>query len=199
MRSLRSIVSFIIGFSLLAAISVSAVYADFNIGDRIYRNSGCSSGQEADPVNLLFWNQADTFNTLNNFQAHVGWGNDTGVTMWLKHHGSNCSAHTAQRASGGLYTNRDHIRFFNVNDNDPVYGTWTAAAIHFDQLCNWVHEGRSFNIERHNMLFFFSQGGHATNESWQWVGGYWIWLPCAQQWEWVDGILGKIEINHFHA
>ncbi len=190
----------------LAITNVAVVNADFNIYHRIFRDSACSSGaNEADPVNVLFWNYGDQDSTLIHFGQHVGWGFDnTGTPMYLRHHSQFCQQATADKASDGWWANRDHIRFFNVNDRDPVLGLWTAASVHFDQL-GWcpgpggvpilTHIGRSFNIERDNLMAMFAQAGHHSTERIQWVDPYEI-LLCSGEREPVDGLLGKISIPY---
>lgn len=182
-----------------AIVGWSTVYADFNVDDRIFRDSGCSAGNEADPVNVLFWNFGDNGRSINHFLAHVGWINPWSSFMYLKNHGWHCQPQTWTAASVCATCNRDHIRFFNVNDNDPELGLWTAGAIHFDQVCDFTHIGRSFNIERDNLLFFFSQGQDHPAQNIQWVNPYNIFLSCVNIWEPVDGKLGKISIpSYFH-
>jgi len=195
MRYSRLIIGVVVVFSL--ALDVAIVKADFNIFHRIFRDSACSAGSnEADPVNVLFWNYGNQETTLYHFMQHVGWGDNLlSGDMFLRHHNQFCQKQTADKANGGL--DRDHIRFFNVNDSDPALGLWTAAAIHFDQFvlpCG--HIGRSFNIERDNLMAMFSQAGDHPTERIQWVGPYTIWLNCVNIDEPVDGQLGKISIPY---
>lgn len=197
MHNFRLTISVIAVLLYFAVVGLSTVYADFNVDDRIYRDSGCSAGNRADPVNVLFWNFGDNNHSVNHFMEHVGWNNPLGVMMYLKHHNQLCQGNTAQRASDCPTCSRDHLRFFNVNDDDPGLGLWTAGAIHFDQVCLWQHIGRSFNIERDNLLFFFSQGPDHPTQNIQWVNSYEIYLPCVDVWESVDGKLGKISIPNY--
>ena len=123
MRNLRLIVSAVTALSFLAITNVAVVDADFNVFDRIFRDGACSAGNEADPVNILFWYYGDNDSSVSHFMQHVGWGWDnTGTDMFLRHHNQFCQRQTADKSSDQPLTNRDHIRFFNVNDNDPSAG-----------------------------------------------------------------------------
>ncbi len=197
MRHLRLIVGTSVVLFFLAITNAAIVKADFNIYHRIFRDSACSAGSnEADPVNVLFWNFGDQESTLSHFQQHVGWGDSWfSGDMFLRHHNQFCQIRTADKASG--LGDRDHIRFFNVNDNDPTLGLWTAASIHFDQLYGTCgHIGRSFNIERDNLMAMFAQAGHHPTERVEWgVAPYEI-LLCSGEREPVDGLLGRISIPY---
>lgn len=198
MRYLRLIIGIGVVLSFLAITNVAVVNADFNIYHRIFRDSACSSGtNEADPVNVLFWNYGDHDSSVRHFMQHVGWGYDnTGSPMYLRHHTQLCQEATADKASDHPLTSRDHIRFFNVNDNDPMLGLWTAASVHFDQLTlTCGHIGRSFNIERDNLMAMFARTGHHPTEKIRWVDPYRI-LLCSGELEDVDGQLGKISIPY---
>ena len=197
MRYLRLIVGITLVLFFVTITNVAVVTADFNIYHRIFRDSACSMGSnEADPVNLLFWNYGDNDNSVYHFMNHVGWGFDnTGSSMYLRHN-QFCQKVTADKASDWALSSRDHIRFFNVNDSDPILGLWTAGSVHYDQLTlNCGHLGRSFNIERDNLMEMFSQSGHHPTERIQWTDPYEI-LLCSGEQEPVDGVLGKISIPY---
>jgi hypothetical protein len=184
---------------LIIFFGTAAAHADFVVGDRINRTSGCPGDDWADPVNVLYRDNGDNDRSVNHFMAHIGWSNQEGSWMYLWHHNQFCQALTAQRASGSGTSSRDHIRFFNVNDSDPTYGLWTAAAIHFDQVCGLTHTGRSFNIERDNLVSAFNGAPDHPSDTIQWVGSYSIYLPCPDIFEPVDGKLGRISIpSYFH-
>ena len=69
MRYSRLIIGVVVVFSL--ALDVAIVKADFNIFHRIFRDSACSAGSnEADPVNVLFWNYGNQETTLYHFRVY---------------------------------------------------------------------------------------------------------------------------------
>lgn len=180
--------------TILAALAVGVVYADFSVGGQLSSDStNCGLNNLKDPLNVLYWNYGDNDRSVNHFMAHVGWSNTQGAMLYMYHHNGSCQGQTATRANGSLFSERKHLRFFNVNDSDSVYGLWTAGGVHWDEFCDFVHRGIDFNIMRDNLLSFFTQPEHPT-ATFQFDEGYSLWIECLNYYEPVDGKMGKISI-----
>jgi hypothetical protein len=179
---------------LVIGLDSKSAYADWNIGDRLYSASNCSSAPK-DPVNITYRVNGWLGNALTHFDHHLNWVYIEGSTLHFVDHGA-CTPHDAQRANGPNTSSRDHTRFED-GDSDPTQGTWTAGAAHHDELCiPEGHVGDFFNVTRDTIKTAFSNGGHSTLLFQSFSAGS-IWLVCGGSgwWESWDGKVAWIDIT----
>lgn len=151
-----------IGALFLLFFTIWIASAHYNTGRYIYADGGAT---QKDPMNVTFYNNATWGNSVTHVEHHLGWTNATGSDMWFWDHDAFRKQHT-HRASGCGICNRNHMRFRQGEDADATWGTYTAAAVHYERLRWCGHVATDFDGPRNNVVNAFKgQPGHG-DELW---------------------------------
>lgn len=102
-----------IGF--ISAFLASIASAHFDSSD--YTKSDDTCRVEVDPVNVVFHGRAATADGAFVHVHHHGWDSGGGRSQAIRTH-TNCIDMSAQRASASVFSDRNHIRFFDAGQND---------------------------------------------------------------------------------
>lgn len=177
--------STLVGFTIGSS---QTAQADVSFGLYI-RDSGLSVNK--DPINLAFTGNGTLSSTLTHFADHTGWTDEGGTTMYFQDHGS-WEAHQAQRASRCLACTRDHIRFNQSNDAGPLgWGTWTMAAVHFEEITWCGHASKNFDNPRNSIESVFDD---THNTVWDYWGGTATSQQCDSTYVGGDGWIVRADI-----
>jgi hypothetical protein len=156
-----------------------------NVGNYTYRGDTCDEGDAADPINVVFYNDATAENVEQGFDDHPGWSDHDGETQYFKHY-DNCYEMGDQPSSNQMGLSRYHARYHRGLDTsgeveiDPIWGDYTIAAAHYEDWipyipfvnnCDsgWVPKGDhavpedGFNEGRDNIVYNWTQAEGADH------------------------------------
>ena len=97
-----------------------------------YRAYPCS--QAADPISIVFYQNANATNTSTHAHHHGSWTNHQGTQQYFYNHG--CVPKDDQNSNGGLLSNRYHMRYFWNQDlvAEPWLGKYATATPHWETV-----------------------------------------------------------------
>lgn len=166
--------AWVIGCLLVFFSAFSVAEAHYSTGIYIYGNSTCT--QQKDPMNLTFYTNATSGNSVTHIQHHMNWFDTSGSTMYFWDH-SQCvpspsgDSQGMQRASGSV--DRWHIRVRQGQDSDATWGVYSAAAAHYEVFIYCGHYSDNFDEARENIVSGFKAAHgdalYANNNNTGWV------------------------------
>jgi hypothetical protein len=134
-----------------------------NLGEYTYRSSDCNEpdADAADPVNVIFYDDATQSNLDYYFNLYHGWGDNDGETQYFKTW-YNCYEMDGQPSSGQMGVTRYHARYQrgldpwgNVDVDNP-WGDYSVASAHYEE---WIPYLPGFNSCDSG---WFPKGDHAV-------------------------------------
>jgi len=160
-----------------------------NVGKYTYRGDACDEGDAADPINVVFYNDATAENVEQGFADHPGWSDHGGETQYFKTNG-NCYEMEGQPSSNQIGQDRYHARYHRglnssgVVDVDPIWGDYNITAGHYERWilydpdennCHssgfpWVGDhavpSNGFNEGHDNIVYNWTQAEGADHYYW---------------------------------
>jgi hypothetical protein len=130
-RLVRALFTGVAVASALAWPSSAAAHFELSV----YTQRSCF-GTDADPVTNVLWDSGSARLATDHVEHHTGWTNEQGSQQWFTSH-ARCHEAFAQRASGGPFSSRYHVRISPTLDLDPW--TYSAAAAHHEDFTYCGH------------------------------------------------------------
>lgn len=167
-----AVITAALALGLVAPVGLATpAQAHFSAGTYTYRNGGpCTAGNRVDPVTVVFYSSATGARSLNHVQFHGGWTHTSGTAQYFLSHGA-CQPMNGQRADGGTFSSRYHIRARTTYHSDPTWGITAMGSPHYDNLtwCGHAVPPNGFNNGRAEIVRIMDPSPHHT------LAGYVNW------------------------
>lgn len=145
--------------------------AHYDTGKYTFRYSGCAT--QEDPMNITFYQNATAVNVDSHVVDHMGWTDPNGGEAYFSDNAQCLKVPDGslgiQRTSGLVGTSRDHTRFRQGIYDDSTWGTYSAAAVHHEEVrvCSIMppinHVATDFDGPRNSVVAAFrNKPGHGT-------------------------------------
>lgn len=197
-RGLRARLGLLLGVGMLVTVGGPAG-AHFSAAPYTHKNS-CTVANRVDPVTVVFYASATGSRSLNHVQYHGGWTHTSGSPQHFGTHGE-CYAMNGQRANGGSFSSRWHIRVRQTHHTDANWGTTAMGSPHRDEWtgCGHAVPSNGFNTGRTQIVNMLSPSPHHTHSHNEFWGNTQAMLQCTQQTAASNGYVAWISMpssNH---